>query len=83
MKMPWGCRKASAIEPIFLKFTDTLLKISIGSRMSLENPDEIDIDMEDESIKQLFSEAFNSIEEAKKITDRLHETGVSPSIPTY
>ena len=45
-----------------------------------ENPDEIldEIDMEDESIEQLFNEAFSNIKEAKKIADRLHETGVSP-----
>ena len=53
--------------------------------MSWENPNEIldEIDMEDESIEQLFNEAFSSIEEARKNTDRLHETGLSPPIPTY
>ena len=53
--------------------------------MSQENPDENldEINMEDESIEQLFNEAFNSIKEARRITDRLHETVVSPPIPTY
>ena len=53
--------------------------------MSRENPDEIldEIDMEDESTEQLFNEAFSSKEEARKITDWLHEPGVSPPIPTY
>ena len=47
--------------------------------MSLEKLDQIDL--EDESIEQLFNEAFSSIEEARKITDRLHETGVKSFNP--
>ena len=41
------------------------------------------VDLEDESIEDLFNEAFSSVEEARKIADKLYEAGVSPSVPTW
>ena len=50
------------------------------TRMSLKALLEAELEGdEDESIESLFNEAFESVEEAMRRTDRMQRAGVSPS----
>ena len=37
-------------------------------------------ELEDKSIEDLLNEALSSVEEARRITDKLHKAGVNPPI---
>ena len=76
MKMPCRVSKGLGKWIIYLKFTETIDKEEM-----LEEMDTLSgVDLEDESIEDLFNEALRSMEETKKIADKLYGVGVRPTI---
>ena len=71
-----------------MKFTENLPSLQLimvdegDTRMSVDALLDAELDGdEDESIESLFNEAFESMEDARRRTDRMQRAGVSPSTP--
>ena len=77
MKMPCRVSKGLGKSIIYLKLTETIDKEEMVEEMDTLSG----VDLKDESIEDLFNEAHSSMEEAKKIADKLYGASVSPLIP--